>query len=47
MKDDSSSTVDKQWSRHFLNHYSDLYKARQKPLELKQKLFHDSEVILN
>ena len=43
----STFSVDLYWTRRFLDRHSKLYKIKQKSLELKQKLVHDSGVILN
>ena len=40
-------TVGQHWAQHFLNRYPELYKAKQKPLELERKLAHDPDLIRN
>ena len=44
---DSASSVDHHWARRFLNRHPELYKVKQKPLELERKLVHDSGVLLD
>jgi hypothetical protein len=39
--------VSDHWPRRFLDRYPELYKIKQKLIELKRKLTHDPTVILN
>ena len=43
----STSSVDHHWTQCFLDRHPELYKTKQKPLELERKFIHDSDVILN
>ena len=44
---DSVSSVDHHWIRRFLNRHPELYKVKQKSLELERKFVHDSGVLLD
>ena len=43
----SVSSIGHHWTQRFLDRHSELYKVKQKSLELERKLVHDSDVILN
>ena len=45
--DTPASSVGSKWARRFLDRHSELYKVKQKSLELERKLVHDSDAILN
>ena len=40
-------SIDQHWVRRFLDRHPELYKAKQKLLELERKFIYDSNVILN
>ena len=46
-KNNPTSVVDYCWVQHFLNRHPELYKVKQKLLELEKKLVHDPDMIQN
>ena len=46
-KEGPTFVVSDHWTKHFLNRHSELYKTKQKSLELERKLVHNSDLIQN
>lgn len=46
-EDGPAPVIGQHWAKRFIKRYSELHKAKQKPMELERKLAHDPEMLSN